>query len=330
MENTSSENISLQDLAQKILAHPNVVLVTHTHPDPDAYGSMCGLALALKNAGRNVVLVNESAPAENLSYFPLAKEIVSKFPPPSDEWRCVITLDCGDEKRVGDSLTAELLDRNWEVYNIDHHISNNFFGTENFVRPDLSSTCEIVYHLLDEALLEITPEIAETLLTGIVADTGSLRYSSASADTYRTAANLIEAGARPDEIGKKLWGQVKLSTVQLLAEVMLNLKLYEDGKIAVAIVPEELLKKYNAGPEATDSLSEKTRDIEGVVISASIRAYEDMWKVSLRSKDEAINVSDIAAKFGGGGHRQAAAFRWKKDLESLREELLIRLKAAIK
>ncbi len=327
----TENNTTTKDLAQKLLDYPNLVLVTHTHPDPDAYGSICGLALALKNAGRNVTLVNESAPVEGLNFFPLSSEITSTFPKgDTAEYPVVITLDCGDEKRVGDSLVGELMDRDWEVINIDHHISNNFFGSTNFVRPDYSSTCEIIYHLLDAALLEITPEVAQTLLTGIVADTGSLRYSSASAETFRVAANLVEAGANQEEIGKKLYGQVKLSTVKLLSEVLLNLHLYEDGKVAVAVVPEELLKKHGAGPDATDSLSERTRDIEGVLVSAAIRQYEDMWKVSLRSKDERINVSDIAAKFGGGGHRQAAAFRWKKDLEELQNELLIRLTEAVK
>lgn len=302
------------------------ILITHVHPDPDAYGSLLSMEKFLHSLGKETYPLNESAPVPHLDYLKGDTVIHSTFP--ESAWDAVITLDCGDKKRVGDNLLAGL--NGVKILNIDHHVSNDMFGDVNVVGPRASSTCEMLFELFCEYdKSKITKEIGKTLLAGIVSDTGSFRYSNTSQRTLEIASQIVALGVTTHSVGRILYGKVPRSTLQLQSEALLNMEFYEDGKIALVTVTDELLKKHKAGIEATNSLTERARDIEGVQIAASIRAYEDIWKVSMRSHDEKIDVSKVAVVFGGGGHKPAAAFRWRGTYGELKKELLLKCKEVL-
>ncbi|RIL11288.1 MAG: bifunctional oligoribonuclease/PAP phosphatase NrnA, partial [Proteobacteria bacterium] len=210
----------------------------------------------------------------------------------------------------------------------DHHTSNSLFGSVNLVDEHASSTSEMIYHLLKAGSFEITKEVAICLFAGIMADTGSFRYSNTTQQTFLAAADLTHLGASSDLIGRAMFGNNSQGAVRLHALALSALKLHFDGKICELVVDDEMVKASGASVDDSDGLVEKGRDITGVLISFLIRWDGEIWRVSLRSREARYDVSKVAQIFGGGGHKSAAAFRWRKSLEELKPRLLVELEEA--
>ena len=311
-------NLLIHEVAAQLKAAQKILIISHMSPDADAYGSSCGLALALRAAGKQVVCLNESGVSERLSFIPGAALTVSL--PPTEIFDLYCIVDCGELKRVGDSLKEHVSGLH-PLLNIDHHISNDFFADMNYVVPEASSTSELIFLILREADLPLSADVASALFTGITGDTGSFRYASTTAQVFSVAEALVKAGARPDLISQNLYSRVRRQSVQVSAAAMSAMDFFADGRCAWIVIPRELAERYGAEREDTEGLVERGRDIEGVMISAFLREEAGVWKVSLRSKDSKYNVSQIASRFGGGGHTMAAAFRWKQSFEELSEKL---------
>ena len=310
------------EIIERIKAAHNILVFSHHSPDPDAFGSSCGLTLALIMAGKNCVCVNADGAAKHLSHIPHATKVLDHIP--EGNWDLSIVCDCGDIERVGMALPEGVT-----IINIDHHISNSNYGDLNLVLPEASSASEVIFEVVSDLLGALTPEIASALLTGIIADTGGFRYSSASAYTFAIAEKLIKAGADHVAINRNLFSNRKLSATLLAADVVRRLKLHAEGRVVELVATAEQQEQFGAEPSDAEGIVELGRDIAGVEVSIFIRKFENLWKVSLRSKTPEVNVSDIAATFGGGGHIQAAAFRWSGKLEDLRERLIAKVIEAL-
>jgi phosphoesterase RecJ-like protein len=204
------------------------------------------------------------------------------------------------------------------------------FGHLNYVIEGASSTSELIFELLkacevgEQRTDVITLEAAACLLSGIIGDTGSFRYPSTTAHTFRVAAELVERGARPDILTQELFATQSLVALRLQSDALGAVTVHQNG-FAEVVVTQDMLKKHGADILDADSLAERARDIEGVKVSALYKQDVDLWRISLRSRRGVVDVSDIAQSFGGGGHKAAAAFRWRNDLASLQE----RVRAAI-
>lgn len=313
---------SIAEVVQVLKAANSVAVFSHYNPDPDAYGSSCGLGLALESLGKKVAIVNESGCSARYDFVPGAKRIIKTLP----DWPLdvIVTCDCGDLKRVGDSLVESIKSAAC-VINIDHHHGNDNFGKYNLVDEHASSTSEMIFRLIDAMGVSISADVARALFAGIAADSGCFRYSSTSAETFAVAKRLVEAGARPDEVGRELYGRNSLSSVRLHAEALSQLRLHCDNRLSELVITEEVVKRCQAVGEDSDGLVDKARDIEGVQVAVLIRWDCGIWRISMRSKRESLDVSEVAREFGGGGHKSAAAFRWRNGLDELREKLLGRL-----
>lgn len=326
----SSSDSHFSDVASQVfeamISYSSFVVVSHYNPDADAYGSSSAVALALHELGKRVVVVNESGIVERYRWMPGVGRVTNRFPDSVPE--CVIVCDCGALDRVGDLIKAAVVTSPL-IINIDHHVSNEGFGAINLVEVGASSTSEVVFEVLSREVSCLTPEVATCLLAGIYGDTGSFRYGSTTQKTFEVALELVKSGAVPHEVASHLFSQVSLAGTMLQSAALLEMQMHQGGTIAELIVPRSHYEKYGAIEEDTAVLCERARDIAGVIISVLIREDEGLWRVSLRSKDKGINLSDIAAAFGGGGHRAAAAFRWRKSLDELRTTLLPRLKEAV-
>jgi phosphoesterase RecJ-like protein len=322
----SPSNEVASQVFEAIICCSSFVVVSHYNPDADAYGSSAAVALALRELGKRVVLVNESGIVERYRWMPGVGEVTNRFPDVAPE--CVIVCDCGALDRVGDSIKGAVV-TSPRIINIDHHVSNEGFGSINLVEVGASSTSEVVFEVLSRQESCISPKVATCLLAGIYGDTGSFRYGSTTQKTFEVALELVKRGAVPHEIASHLFSQVSLAGTMLQSAALLEMQMHQGGTIAELIVPRSHYEKYGAIEEDTAVLCERARDIAGVIISVLIREDEGLWRVSLRTKDKDINLSEIAAAFGGGGHRAAAAFRWRKPLEELRSTLLPRLKEAV-
>ena len=298
------------------------LVIGHINPDGDAYGACCAVVSYLKGSGKQVTLYNESPLSKRYSFVPLSNLLTNDIPDSND---LIIVCDCGDIKRVGDSILDYVKDCK-QIVNIDHHVSNNSFGSINIVQPKSSSTCEILFELFVAAKKEISPEIATALLIGIIFDTGSFRYSATSARTLQVASELISLGANLYELSSEIFSTRSIGEMKLEAYAISRMELHYNNKLALALVDEEHYQKCGATPEDADNIVDMLRDIKGVQVSVAIRRSDDLWRVSLRSKSDRYDVSEIASQFGGGGHKAAAAFRSRHDIKLLKPELIKRFK----
>jgi len=304
---------------------PVVSVVSHYNPDADAYGSSCALTLALRRLGRTATCINESGILPGYRFLPGVPDVVTSFP--SDR-ELLVVVDCGDRHRIGESLKGELSSFK-TVINIDHHASNDSFGTLNYVVPTASSTAELIVDVLEALGGGIAADEATCLFAGLCTDTGSFRYSSTTARTFGTARRLVEAGASPHRIAQSLFSNDSLALVRLHAEALCGLELIAGGRAAIVRVTTEMFARHGAVPEDADGIVERARDVRGVEIAVLLKEDAGVWRVSMRSKDPRFDVAAVAAKFGGGGHRAAAGFRWRRPVGELEALLPGEIAAAL-
>ncbi|MBX7143015.1 MAG: bifunctional oligoribonuclease/PAP phosphatase NrnA [Oligoflexia bacterium] len=309
----------LAEIAKALLGAQRVVVLSHINPDPDAHGSSSALALALKSLGKTVALVNESGLSQRFAWIPGVKDLVTSVP--SGNWDVMVCCDCGDAKRVGDKIKDVVLAHPL-VINIDHHASNDNFGRHNLVVATASSTCEVILELLDVLGVTLSKDIATCIYTGISSDTGSFRYSSTSAGVFAAAKRVVEAGADPFSVAQNLYARNSLAALKLQSEALGQLKLELQGRVAVTKVTYGMLKTSGADKEDADVMVDVIRDIEGVQVALLLKEDSGFWRVSLRSRVAQVDVAEVAAEFGGGGHKAAAGLRWRKGVEDLMPQLL--------
>lgn len=326
--------VVIEEILNALSGCKRAVVISHTNPDADAYGSSCGLAAGLRQIGLEAVVHNENGFIPRYGVIPGAKEVTRGNPPPLADGDILFVCDCGGIDRVGDALVPYVQAAR-RVVNIDHHNSNSSFGHINFVVDGASSTSELVFDLLKAAEMRlkrtdvITSAAASCLLAGIIGDTGSFRYPSTTPKTFLVAHDLMERGAKPDILTQELFANLSLAAVKLQAESLTKIEILNGGAFAEVTVLQEMLKRLGADLLDADSLAERARDIEGVRVAALFKQDVDMWRVSLRSRLGAVDVAAIAQSFGGGGHKPAAAFRWRKDLETLKSELRAKVSEAL-
>jgi phosphoesterase RecJ-like protein len=320
-------NPELLAIVESIEASDRVVIVSHTNPDADAYGSSCGLALGVRSLGKDVVVHNDHGFIPRYRVIPGAEQVIKGAWAPLEDRDLLIVVDCGGADRVGDALLQDLQAAP-NVINIDHHASNTRFGSLNYVVEGASSTSELVFELL-KALEShagrsgvISSDAAACLLSGIIGDTGSFRYPSTTAKTFHVAGELVALGARPDILTQELFATQSLVALKLQSEALGAVTIHPNG-FAEVVVTQDMLRKHGADILDADSLAERARDIEGVKVSALYKQDVDLWRISLRSRRGIVDVSAIAQSFGGGGHKAAAAFRSKSELVKIQEALRV-------
>jgi bifunctional oligoribonuclease and PAP phosphatase NrnA len=305
----------LERVSQELRARDRFLLTAHEGPDGDALGSLLGMHKVLTQLGKDSVMflaAKEFPLPVEYRFLPL--EEVFHEPPADMADRTVIFLDCGNIDRMPvDWLTAG----GNEVINIDHHHDNTRFGDLNLVEVDASCTAEIVY---DIALLlgaKITPEIASALYVGLITDTGKFMYENTNAHTHRVAADLIDAGVQVDETYRRLYEHVPLEKLRLLSRALEKIQIHCEGRLVLSYINAADYAATGAGEEMTEGLIDHLRSIEGTKVAAVIRDLGNRGraarKVSLRSSEGDVDVSAVARKSGGGGHKRAAGF--STDLE---------------
>lgn len=310
-----------QALMTMLMTRDRIGVISHYNPDPDAYGSSSALYLYLKKAGKKTWLINQDSGKTDFSWIPGASEAITNWP---SDIETLVVCDCGDRKRIGDELLASMPTSIKLCINIDHHSSNDRFGDATLVDPQVSSTCELIYNLISSKD-NVSPEVATALLAGVYADTGSFRHSNVKSQTFDVASSLLKAGADHVHVSKNLFSSFSLASVKLQSKALSDMKLLASGKVAWILITPEMIQAANAVLEDAEGLAERARDIEGVLVSAAARFDGEIWRVSLRSKSDKYNVSDVAASFGGGGHKAAAAFRSRKSIQEIENELLEKL-----
>jgi phosphoesterase RecJ-like protein len=308
----------LQAVVTALKTHDRFVVVTHENPDGDALGSLLGATLALRSLGKDVVmyLAGEVPLPGEYGFLPL-KDLQRELPADTED-RVVLALDCANESRIG-SLAP--LERAKLVVDVDHHHDNSRFGGVNLVVADASSTAEIVRDLVRELDVPLTPGIAEALYVGLVTDTGRFQYSNTTPKALRLGAELIEAGADVHEIFQQVYENVKFAKLKLVGRALEHARVLDGGRVVVSYLLRSDFVDAGAQEPYSEGIIDYLRQVEGAELVALIRErpYDDgpTHRVSLRSSSDLVDVSAIARKSSGGGHRQAAGFSSDKSLEDV-------------
>jgi phosphoesterase RecJ-like protein len=309
----------IERVSAELLARDRFLLTAHEGPDGDALGSLLGMHQLLTQLGKDSVmfLAAKEFPLP-IEYRFLPLEEVFHEPPADMADRTVVFLDCGNIDRMPvDFLTAGDND----VINIDHHHDNTRFGDFNLVEVTASCTAEIVYDLALLMGATITSEMASALYVGLITDTGKFMYENTNAHTHRVAAELIDAGVNVDDTYRRLYEHVPLEKVKLVARALDSIQRHCDNRLVVSYITAADYEATGAGEEMTEGVIDHLRSIEGTKVAAVVRDLGNRGraarKVSLRSSEGDVDVSKIARKHGGGGHKRAAGFSTDLELDDL-------------
>lgn len=308
----------IERAAAEIRSRDRFLLTAHEGPDGDALGSLLGMHHLLTQLGKDSVmfLAAKEFPLP-IQYRFLPLEEVFHEPPADMADRTVVFLDCGNIDRMPVDFLSE--GGNFLI-NVDHHHDNTLFGDVNLVDVGASCTAEIVYGLAGVLGAKITPEIAAALYVGLVTDTGKFMYENTNAHTHRIAAELIEAGVVVDETYRRLYEHVPIEKLRLVSRALDGIQHHCDGLLVLAYITAADYAASGAGEEMTEGIIDHLRSVEGARVAALVRDRDRgraARKVSLRSSGGDLDVSAIARKHGGGGHKRAAGFSTDLELDEL-------------
>lgn len=306
-EATVGRRIDAGGAADVLSAAATVSVVCHVYPDADTIGAGLGLALVLDRAGKDVQ-VSFAAPAtlpESLQTLPGGQLLVEPDAMRRDA-DLVVTVDIPSVNRLG--ALRDLAHRDREVLVIDHHASNQLFGSANFVDPSADSTTMLVAELLDAWGKPIDIGVAHCLYAGLTTDTGSFRWATARA--HRLAARLVELGVDNASISRELLDSHPYAWLPMLSRVLASAKLLPDSAggrgLVYAVVGHQ--EWVNARPEEVESIVDIVRTTQQAEVAAVFKEIEpEHWSVSMRAKSE-VDLAAVASRFDGGGHRLAAGY----------------------
>ena len=307
---TQNPKAELDAVVEAIRSHDRFLVTTHENPDGDALGSILAMKLALEQLGKDSFLYLSGIISLPSEYAFMDLGAVSRELPADAAERVVLALDCANERRLGPD--PSFVERSPLVVDIDHHHDNSLFGQINLIVADASSTGEILYDLFGELGVELTPEIAEALYIALVTDTGRFQYTNTTPKALRIAAHLVEAGANVHQVFQDVYENVAFAKLKLLARALESARVYEGGRVIVADLERGDFAAAGAEEPFAEGIIDFLRSVEGAEIVALIREPPTQngptRRVSLRTRGTGIDVSAIARKSGGGGHRQAAGF----------------------
>ncbi len=298
-----------------------VAIFPHVSADGDAIGSALALALALKNAGKQVIVYLEEEIPAAYSFLPGTELAGFAIEDVRDmDMDVNVALDTGDVGRLG--TRAEMFFKAPCTVNIDHHVTNTRFAHLNFVDETSAATGEIIFLLLKKLKLELDKNIAECLYTAISTDTGGFKYGNTTAGTHKIAAELLSTGIDIAGLSQRIFDNTTFSKLKLTKRAIEALELYEDSKLAVTVLSLEDIRAAGAKDEDCDGIVNLGRSIEGVEVSILVKEKNsEEVRINLRSKTY-VDVSEIAASFGGGGHKRAAGCTVKGSLEEVKKKLI--------
>ena len=313
----------LEELKKIIKESDDFLVSSHINPDGDAIGGILSIGWLLNKLRKRFIIVVDSTPSEKFKYLTDFKKIVSYSESLKIDFtiKNLLTVDVPNLERL--EKVNKLIPKGIKVVNIDHHESNSKFGDINFIDLKACSCTEMVYELINSFGMSLDKDVAEYIYTGLVIDTGRFRFSSTTPRAFEVAAKLSEAGARVSFIAEWLYHTNSMETLKGLGVLLDSLDMNINGRIAFVHFDNEYLKSEEGSKMDTEGFVNYPLSIENVEVAAFLQETEKgRVKVSLRSKNNNINVNNIAATFGGGGHAKAAGCRIKGTIADAKKLLL--------
>lgn len=311
---------TLAQIGSTLREYHRFAVLGHVRPDGDALGSQLALALSLQQLGKDVTVWNEDGLLEKYDFLP-GGERLTRPPTEPQDFDVVIALDTATQNRLGTAGEAVRHAKIW--INIDHHPSNPGYGDLVYIDPTSPATGQILFELIQSEQLPMDPAIAENLFIAISTDTGSFQYPNTTARTFEIGAELVRAGVNVGRVSQLLYENYPRRRTELLRELLGTMRFEANGKIASFSLSLKVAAELGVRPEDNEGLIDHLRAIHGVIVAVFFEELaEGRVRVSMRSKSEAVDVSAICQKFGGGGHKLAAGARVRGTLTEVEQKIL--------
>ncbi len=308
MTEETLRRIGIEECETLLLGASRIVLTTHMNPDGDAIGSECALHAAMRARGKDVRIINCDAAPENLAFLNGDGQVEAYVPDVHDPVIAaadlLVALDFNDIRRVR-QMEAVFRAASGTKLVIDHHLEPKPFADSYCSLPDACSTAEIVHDVLARSIDVMPYDIALGLYVGIMTDTGSFRFDRTTPRVHRIAAGLLEAGVDPQGTHRRIFDDYPMGRTQLLGMILAGIEQHCGGRVSVLAVTPEMFAETGTSVEDVENIVNSGLAIRGVEATALLTVLDGVIKISFRSRG-AITVNDIAAQFGGGGHRLAA------------------------
>jgi phosphoesterase RecJ-like protein len=318
-------NNVVSDIGNFLKSSDDFLITAHYAPDGDNLGACIGMFWALKQSGKKAVIVNEDNFVERYGFLLTGER--SSFLKYSDDmthkFENVIVMDTANFERIG--KVKNILSDKAFIVNIDHHPTNDNFGSLNLVDPSASSASQQLLGLLKENGFTITKEVSDALLSGLLSDTGGLRFNNTDIKAISAVKELMDCGSDLAGITDRIFLRVSYDETVKTGEITSKIKLFAQEKIALAYNDQEKNPLLDNEPVLMILNS-----IEEAEVTLFVRKNGDnFFKISLRSKG-GFNVSDFSAKWNGGGHRNAAGIKFYGSYEDFEKTILHELKQSCK
>ena len=315
----------MKNIAEVLESVKTVGIGGHIRPDGDCVGSCMALYLYIRTYFPDIdVNVYLDHPKPIFGHIECIDEIKTE----ADDRVFDLFITCDVSARDRLALTDNLFEHAKKTVCIDHHVSNDAFAELNYIRPEASSTSELVYTLLEDE--KISKACAEALYMGIAHDTGVFQYSCTSPETMEAAAQLLRKGIDGSEIIEKTYFEKTYIQNQILGRALLESMLVLEKQVVVSVVSRKEMEFFEAVPSDLEGIVAQLRQTKGVEVAIFLHETDTReYKVSLRSKGK-VNVSSIAQYFGGGGHVRAAGVTMKGSAHDVINNLLRQITLQLK
>ena len=319
LEIPPSDRKEISLIREAIECSSSALVSFHARPDGDAIGGSLALKNVLEKKGLDVTIISPSPPSEVFSFLEGFESI--RLSLEKKKFDLCFILDCSDNRRL-ESLT-DILQNSFKIINIDHHQLNRMKADINYVRPDSSSVCELIFNIALELDSGIDLPAARSIYTGILTDTNRFQEKNATPRSHRIAAEFIERGIDPVEIFSKIYGNLSLNRLKLVSRCIESLKVSTSGRVAYIVVTPDMLVSTGTTDETLEGIINYARNLKGVEVGILFRKVSGLngIKVSFRSKGK-VDVGRLAGHFGGGGHHNAGGCLVKGRFEEAVEKVL--------
>ena len=316
-----------QEFERIVKASKNILIISHVNPDGDTLGTMCALRSAIyQNFKKKAEMLILSKIPKVYEFLPnIAEAKTLNMLDKSREYDLVITTDVASLDRLIDAQI--LFEKAKYSVNIDHHRTNNNYGTLAIVEPDASSSGEVVYKMLKFLGWEIYDKHLDTAIsiyTAILTDTGGFRFENTSAEVFRIAAEITDMGINPKCLYKKCYESKSKAMVMFQGYCVSKSIFSRDEKIVYTVVYKKDMEKFAVTDDATDGIAEMLRAIATTDVSFVVKEVDaKICKISMRSKS--TDIAKVCSKFGGGGHKFAAGCTIKTSCDEAVKKILVEL-----
>lgn len=313
--------MSLKKAVGLIKKYSRFLITTHRNPEADALGSELAFLYLLRKVGKSGFIVNESNVPPECKFLPGSRDI-RVAPVKTRMFDCAVFLDCSDASRAG-SVT-KIISGLKSTLNIDHHISNSSFAKVNWVDWRASCTCEMVYRIFKLLGIEINLDVATMLYSGIVVDTGSFRYRNTTSSCHRIAASLIGCGVDAAEVYSSLYENNRFLHVRLLNRILSTAGYDSRFNIAWVDISRKVLGRNSYSADLSEMALSILRSVAGIklaMVFKEIGGRQGRVRVNFRSQGS-FDCNRLAAKFGGGGHKNASGATVNGDFKIIKNKII--------